>query len=852
MGTGPAVHNENAGHQRKFQNLKVASLPDVTAFVGRARDLERLDRALGREDPLSTLVGPGGVGKSRLAREVASRWRDRFEGGVAFAPLARASSADEIPRLLLEALDERSRGAGDPVAEVLEERAPTLIVLDNAEHLLDAVRAHLTAWLGVSGAHRWIVTSQTRLALQRERVVPVEPLELRDAVALLDERIERVAPGARRDPDVLAALAERLDRLPLALELAASRATVLSLEQIADRLSDRFALLRSRHVDRDPRHRTLEATVDWALGLLDAPLREALASCAAFDGPFDLEAAEVVLASPGDEPVLDRLQTLVERSLLTVSRDAGGPRFELLQSIRERVRRGADLAAARARCVEFVLRRHAPEGGVPFATLVADAPQLKALVEEADAPGIAARAAYALAPVIEASATREAHGALLRRAIALAVESGDARTEALARLALARARYVEDPDDARRQVARAGAEDDPLVAAERRCVEAFVLRHEGRLDEAVEAAGRALASLRGGRAARMHQEVAVLHMLAGRPEEARRAYALALEGHRAVGDERAAAEVDAHLGVLALDTDDALARRHLERALAAHRAAGDRRRVAMVLSNLAVLAHQTGALDVAEARWNEALAAHRAVGHPRFEAFALCGLGAVLHERGELGEALALVERGCAIFAVLHDPRWEGWARSRRGALRAARGDRDGARADFDAARAALRASGGDAWLGAVDILEQTRGAPPAEAPRTSAERLAWRLVRSEPRAEALAPQPGAVRLARDAAWFERDGDRVDLRRRRAMRGLLAALIAQRIDAPGDPLDTPALVEAGWPGERMREDSGAARVYTAIRTLRRMGLDGVLARARGGYLLHAQVPVDVVDGAPVG
>ena len=101
----------------------------------------------------------------------------------------------------------------------------------------------------------------------------------------------------------------------------------------------------------------------------------------------------------------------------------------------------------------------------------------------------------------------------------------------------------------------------------------------------------------------------------------------------------------------------------------------------------------------------------------------------------------------------------------------------------------------------------------------------------------------------RDAAWFERDSKRVDLARRRAMRRVLAALITQRVDAPGEPLETSALVAAGWPGERMREDSGAARVYTAVRTLRRMGLDGVLVRARGGYLLQEQVPVDVVDGA---
>jgi len=820
----------------------------VTAFVGRASDLERLDRALGDDDPLWTLVGPGGVGKSRLAREVARRWSDRFEGGVAFAPLARARTADEIQRLVLEALGERSSGGADPVAELLASRAPTLIVLDNAEHLLEAVRARLSSWLDASAAHRWLVTSQVRLALQRERVATVAPLDPDDAVALLTERVARVAPGEVADRDALAALADRLDRLPLALELAASRATVLSLAEIADRLSDRFALLRSRHVDRDPRHQTLEATIDWALGLLDEPLREALARCAAFDGPFDLEAAEAVLEPPDGEAALDQIHTLVERSLLAVTRDGQTTRYELLQSIRELVRGRADLTAARARVADLLLRRHAPERGAPFATLVADAPQLAALADGAGAT--AARAAYALAPVVEATGTRDAHGALLRGAIARAADAGDARTEALCRLALARARCVEDPDEARRQIAHASSSDDPLVAAERRCVEAFLLRHDGRLDEAIEASTEAVASLGGARAARMHQEIAVLHMLAGRPGEARRAYGLALDGHRAAGDERAAAEVDAHLGVLALDADDAAARRHLEAALAAHRAAGDRRRTAMALSNLGVLAHQIGALDEAEARWNEALALHRAVGHARFEAFALCGLGAVLHERGELDEALALVERGCAIFAVLHDPRWEGWARSRRGALRAALGDHEAARGDFDAARAALRASGGDAWLGAVDVLAQVVGEPrPERAPRTSAERLAWRLVSSGPPAQAASPRAGSVRVARDAAWFERDSKRVDLARRRAMRRVLAALITQRVDAPGEPLETSALVAAGWPGERMREDSGAARVYTAVRTLRRMGLDGVLVRARGGYLLQEQVPVDVVDGA---
>jgi len=819
----------------------------VTRFVGRRRDLERLDRALDDDDPLWTLVGPGGVGKSRLVREVASRRGERFEGGVAFAALARARSGDEVPRLVLEALEERSRGGDDPVAGVLGRRSPTLIVLDNAEHLLEAVRAHLGRWLDTSGAHRWIVTSQVRLGLPRERVVAVAPLEPEDAVALLDDRIERADPSVARDPDALADLAERLDRLPLALELAASRTTVLGVGEITGRLDDRFALLRTRRADRDPRHRTLEATIDWALTLLDEPLREALARCAAFDGPFDLEAAEAVLAPPPGDTALDQVQTLVERSLLAVSRDGGRTRYELLQSIRELVRARADRGDARDRVADFLLRRHAPESSAAFATLVADAPQLAALADRADAPGLAARAAYALAPVVEASGTRAGHASLLRRAIEGAAEAGDARTEALARLALARARGIEDPDEARRQLQRADVPEDPLVAAERHCVRAFLLRHEGRLDEAVAEAARALDSLRGARAARMHQEIAVLHMLAGRSTEARRAYGLALDGHRAAGDERAAAEVEAHLGVLALDDDDDAAGRHLEAALAAHRAAGDRRRAAMALSNLGVLAHQRGDLEAAEARWSEALAAHRAVGHARFEAFALCGLGAVLHERGELDEALALVEEGCAIFAVLHDPRWEGWARSRRGALRAALGDAAAAREDFEAARAALRTAGGEAWRGAVDVLAQAVGEPaPERASRTSAERIAWRLVSSAPPAEVVAPPPSGLRFARDAAWFERAGERVDLRRRRAMRRVLAALIAQRVEAPDEPLDTPALVAAGWPGERMREDSGAARVYTAIRTLRRMGLDGVLVRARGGYLLQARIPVDVV------
>ncbi|MEZ4340875.1 MAG: tetratricopeptide repeat protein, partial [Sandaracinaceae bacterium] len=413
---------------------------------------------------------------------------------------------------------------------------------------------------------------------------------------------------------------------------------------------------------------------------------------------------------------------------------------------------------------------------------------------------------------------------------------------ALARLALARACAIADPARAHGAVWQTEAVAGAVVDFERRLARAFLLRHAGDLDGAAAELRAAEASARGRRAARAARDHAVVHMLAGRGAEARACYE---EAHRRFldeGDARAAADVSAHLGVLALEDDDAVARARLEAALAAHREAGDRRREATVLCNLGVLEHQTGALDAAERRWSEALARNRAVGNVRFEAFALAGLAAVLHERGELGEARSLLDRSCDLFASLHDPRWEGWARSRRGAVRMAAGDADGAREDFEAARALLRRGGAIPWLPAVDVLE---GRPVADDLRSSAVRIARRLVGAQPAAASSEPTVTPLALASDGAWFARGDARVSLARRHAMRRLLAALIDRWHEAPGEALSTERLVEAGWPGERMRADSGAARVYSAVRTLRRLGLEGVLISAHGGYLLSAAAPLSI-------
>jgi predicted ATPase/DNA-binding SARP family transcriptional activator len=337
-----AVPPDHAGH-----NLPA----EITSFIGRREELATIARLLG-EARLVTLTGVGGVGKTRLGLEAARAALDRFADGAWFVDLARLSAPDLVPAEVASALDVPEDAASTPtdrlVAHLKDREA--LLVLDNCEHLVEACAALVQRLLASCPAVRVLATSRVALGVAGERVDPVPPLSLSvpasadgnprgDAVALFLDRARAARPGIALDT-AAAELVERicadLDGLPLAIELAAARARSLALPDIAARLSDRFRFLVSWRRVATARHRTLREAMDWSYELLGGDERALLERLAVFAGGFDLEAAAAVSGAGDEADVLDRLERLMDASLVSPRHAEDGPsRYDVLETVRQ-------------------------------------------------------------------------------------------------------------------------------------------------------------------------------------------------------------------------------------------------------------------------------------------------------------------------------------------------------------------------------------------------------------------------------------------------------------------------------------------------------------------------------------
>jgi predicted ATPase/DNA-binding CsgD family transcriptional regulator len=323
----------------------------VTTFVGREAELEAL-RGLLVERRLLTIVGPGGIGKTRLALELAAS--GTYRDGAWFVDLAPLSSGERVWDVTAAALGVRE-SATEPLADTVLRhlaRRESLILFDNCEHVVEAVAATVEAMLGRCVNVRVVATSREPLSVYGETAWRTPPLRQEDAVVLFNERARLVAPSAAvGNGHVIADVVGRLDRLPLAIELAAARVRVLSPTRILELLDDAFALLTGGPRTIAPRQRTLEATVDWSYDLLDAAQKRLFQRLSVFAGGFDLAAAEAVDGAP----VLDHLTGLVDRSLVEVEAIGDTMRYRLLEILRQYGQ--ARLAAAGE--AEEISRRHA-------------------------------------------------------------------------------------------------------------------------------------------------------------------------------------------------------------------------------------------------------------------------------------------------------------------------------------------------------------------------------------------------------------------------------------------------------------------------------------------------------------
>ncbi|KMO72023.1 putative HTH-type transcriptional regulator [Mycolicibacterium chlorophenolicum] len=314
----------------------------LTSFVGREAEMRDVRRLLA-DSRLVTLTGAGGVGKTRLAVQVAAGIADEFGGGVGLVDLAPITDSDLVPLTVIRALglpDHPGRSTMDTLLRFIGGRR-LLLVLDNCEHLLAACAELVVALQGGCPAVRLMATSREPIGVPGEVHWRVPSLSLADeAMELFADRARHVRPDfclTESNSATVAEICRRLDGVPLALELAAARVRVLSLNEIRDSLHDRFRLLTGGARTAVRRQQTLRASVDWSFGLLTQPERIVFARLAVFVGGFDLNAAETV--GGGDDVqshhVLDLLTLLVDKSLVVAEMTSGATRYRMLETMRQ-------------------------------------------------------------------------------------------------------------------------------------------------------------------------------------------------------------------------------------------------------------------------------------------------------------------------------------------------------------------------------------------------------------------------------------------------------------------------------------------------------------------------------------
>ncbi len=667
---------------------------DDDSFIGREPELEELVRRIESDASVVTIVGAPGVGKSRLGRE-ALRRADITASVVCDVSTARDETG--FFTTLARALRVESEGAVfDAITASLRRRRP-VVLLDGFDYLVGVADVTVGRLGDVVPDVLWVVTSRQRLDLPGEESVPVAPLEPAEAVALFTARspVELVGEEA----EAAAQLVERLDRNPLAIELAASRLRTFQPSDLLERLDRRFTLLRSRH------GASLEQAIAFSWELLDADEQFVLAQCTTFRGGFDLDAAEGVVVVAGAPWVLDVIESLVEKSLLT---SEPGGRLGMSESIRAFVERSSNAVADRRHAVHFVELGEAwaarPWTARVVARASADTQNLVAVLDrfEDGEPALAVRAALVLNALLRHRGLTDLHRAALDRGIA-AARRDDLR-EALARLLQARGELgvvtgelsdagVDSAEAA--SLARDLGEWVTLARAEVHCAEVerrtgraadglsrldalladpavswsvatrrFALAHQasclvevGDLERATEVLlgiPAAAAEADAGDEYHALKRLAYAHYYLGNHEQQQRLNEAALELATQIGDRRRMARARQGLGDAAFARGDfATARREYEVALAEHRELGNEHLTGVLLGNLGGADHRCDDLDAATERYHEALLLHQRAGARPYEAVVNFALGALEHERGYADDAAFHYQRATELFREL-------------------------------------------------------------------------------------------------------------------------------------------------------------------------------------------------------
>src|SRR6266850_2317312 len=612
----------------KQLETRPANLPvQRTGFVGREKEVAAAKELLLRQDVrLVTVTGPGGIGKTRLAVEVASGLIELFPGGIHFVPLSPLSDPGLIASVIVQTLGIREAGGQSPI-EILKKnlqdslRAPMLFLLDNFEHLIQA--APTVAELLAMGPNlKILLTSRAALHVYGEHEFPVPPLALPDsrsmpslemlsqypAVALFVQRAVAAKPDFELNPENASAVTEicaRLDGLPLAIELAAARVKVLSPISMLTRLASRLQLLTGGARDLPQRQQTLRAAMDWSYDLLNPSEQKLFRRLSVFVGGCTLEGVEAVCDTKGDLDLdlLDGMASMVDKSLAQqVEQAKGESRFTMLETIRE-----YGLEKLKASREEALTKRaHAA-----YCLVLAE----EEATEQSGAEGVEWVVRFAL------------EHDNFRAGLEWLTETGDA--EWGLRLGTALFRFWE--------------------------IREYLAEGRERLGRLLQLAGAAAPTKARTRA------LFAAGVLAGEQGDYASADALISESAdiaRQLGDKTGVAVSLNAKAVHSRDRGDVvIAHALFEESLALWRELGDLKAVARALSNLANVVKLQGDYDRARSLYAECLSIFRGLGDRTGVAWSLNYQGDVARDQGDSAAARTLYENGLAIFRELGD-RW--------------------------------------------------------------------------------------------------------------------------------------------------------------------------------------------------
>lgn len=832
----------------------------TTTFVGRHDDLVTIARWFDAGHRLVALVGPPGIGKTRAAIEYASSIRDRT---VRFCDLSEVHDLDGLCAHVAVALGiglEAGTDVAAAVALALRE-ARDLIVLDNAEHVVDAGATTIARWLERAPAAQFLITSRERLRIAGEVVHELGPLSLpsggdgssSEAVALFVDRARQLRREFALDDTagpIVAEIVRRLDGIPLAIEVAAARMDVLGPATLAERLHQGDAGGRR---DANARQATLRGAIDDSWHALTPAAQTVLAQVAVFRGGFTLDAAEHIIdvsAIAGAPPIVDVLADLRAKSLL---RAVGTePRFRLYESIRDyaldRLIASGQLTPTRIRHATYYVCRYAGDERKPPREIAVERDNLIAVVDNAlaypataEPTRVAMEVLLALDPVLPRSGPSETHLGWFEAALARPRDLVEPRLRTDVLLARGRALLARGRCDA----SLVGFDDAVTSARE---------LHDPRLE------ARALVG------------IGIAHHRRHRDGDARLVFERALElldphDHRRIG------VVRGYLGDLEQQAGRLVtARAQFRDALELVQSIGhDRAYLESTLRlRLGFLALDEGNPDETQHECEQVMALATRVRSRRLHGLGDSLMALACWSRGRLDDADLLIARAERTFVQAGDVTNLGFALAIRGAIDATRDRIDDAGVAFAAAEAAHADNGDQIGLAALAIyrghLDLARARAQTDAAvaakyRAEAERRTTQDTVGSHASQARVALRSLQRALADAGATTREDDVlvvdrserqihvpgrvrwVRFGRQTVLWRLLVELCEARLRTPGQAVAHDQLIAAGWPGQTVAASSAQNRLHVALNSLRKLGLRAVMLTRDDGYLISPSVRV---------